>query len=163
MNTEEHTEQSKNQKQTLFSLCRFLSLRLMYRSMLILLFVTGIVLSLIHRAQFAPYGIAVVYLLLPSFINFSADTSAKKENNDTPLSILCNKYHYSPSALFSYRISYFLCSLLLFIWHLIQTPVLYLGGLSLPLFYLILNLALFPIISRILFWNLHHRLMEGRL
>ncbi|MGN1084405.1 MAG: hypothetical protein ACI4QX_05345 [Lachnospiraceae bacterium] len=163
MEPTESAHNSKKQQQVLLALCRFLSLRLLHGFMLILLFATGCTLSLLNRSQFAPYGIAVVCLILPSFISGSSGNPSKKENSDMPLATLCNRYHYSPVFVFSYRVSFLLCSLLLFFWHLIQNPVLSLWGISLPLLYLAVNLALYPILSRCLFWHFHRRLMSGRL
>lgn len=163
MEPEESTQNTKEQRQVLLILCRYLSLRLLHRFMLILLSVTGILLSLINRPLFAPYGIAVLCLILPPFISGSYTSDSKKENGDTPLSVLYDRYHYSPIALLSYRVSFLLCSLLLFFWHFLQNPELLLFGISLPLLYLAVNLASYPIASRLLFRYFHHRLMSGSL
>lgn len=154
-----------SQRQSLLTLCRFVVTRLMYRLMLLLLSVTGLFLTLSHRTQFAPYGIVLLCLLLPAFLNDSLTSrlNPKKENNDTPLHSLYRRYHYSPIVFTEYRISLLLCMLLLLIWHKVQSPALTLFGASLPLLYIVLCLALYSILSRGLFLILHHRLMNGKL
>lgn len=158
----EPSPDNKKQRQALLFLCRFLTLRLLHKIMLVLLSVTGLVLSLLDRTQFAPYGIAVLCLLLPSFIcGASSDTGNR--DSDAPLSGLYDRYHCSPSAFFSYHITFLLCSLLLLFWHFLQhTPLLVLGA-SLPLIYLAINLGLYPVMSLFLFWYCHRRLMDGGL
>lgn len=163
MEPEESTQNTKEQRQALLLLCRFLSLRLLHRIMLILLSATGILLSLIARPQFAPYGIAVICLILPPFISGSYTDSSKKESGNTPLSVLYDRYRYSPIALLSYRVSFLLCSLLLFLWYFLQNSGLLLCGIPLPLLYFAFNLAFYPIASRLLFRYFHHRLMNGSL
>lgn len=158
-----HTKEAAAQKLQLLSLCRFLSLRVFHTVFVILLFSCGMILSLINCHTFAPYGIAAVYLLLPSFIGNSFSSNTKKENNDTPLCILCSKYHYSPISLFSYRTSHFLCSLLLFCWHITQGKYYFTNRFSLPLLLFLLNLSGHIIVSRILYRHFHHKLMLGEL
>lgn len=163
MEPEESTQNTKEQRQALLILCRFLSLRLLHRFMLILLSATGILLSLMNRPQFAPYGIAVLCLVLPPFINGSYANGPEKENSAAPLSVLYGRYRYSPAAFLSYRISFLLCSLLLFFWHFLQKPEFLLSGISLPLLYLAVVLAFYPVAGRLLFLYFHHRLMNGSL
>jgi len=155
--------QLRENKQQLLLLCRFLAVSACCRIMLVLLACTGFLLTLLHKTQFAPYGIALICLLLPSFLNNSASPKTKKENSDRPLSVLFRRYHYSLSAFTGYRITLLVCMLLLLIWHKIQTPPLTLLGASLPLLYLALCLALSTILGRILFFLFHHRLMNGTL
>lgn len=152
-----------SQKQALRIFCRFLSLRYSYYTLLILMSGTGIVLSLTGRTFFAPYGIALVCLLLPSFLNGSANEHTKKENRDLPFSSLFRRYHYSPVLFSSYRISLLLGMFLLFVWHIIQAPALTLCGISLPLLYLAFFLALSPVLAYIIFLVFHQRLMDGTL
>lgn len=161
MNHFPKNESASAQRQQLLLLCRFLAVRMSYRFMLLLLCATGILLTVLQRTQFAPYGIALLCLLLPSFLNDSVKHSKQKENSDAPLSALCKRYHYSPALYTSYRITSTLCMLLLFAWHKIQNSGLTLLGISVPLLYLALYLALCPILSRILFCVFHHRLMNG--
>lgn len=156
------TESAEN-KQQLLLLCRFLAVSVCYRIMLLLLTATGILFTALHKTQFSPYGIALICLILPSFLGGSAASETQKENSDAPLSILFRRYHYSLSAHTGYRITLFICMLLLLIWHKIQTPALIVFGTSLPLLYLALCLALSTILSRILFFVFHHRLMNGTL
>lgn len=163
MEPEESTQNTKEQRQALLLLCRFLSLRLLHRFMLILLSATGILLSLLARPQFAPYGIAVICLILPPFISGSYTNGSKKENGSTPLSVLYDRYHYSPIAFLSYRVSFLLCSLLLFCWSFLQNSELLLFSIPLPLLYLAVNFAFYPIASQLLFRYFHHRLMNGSL
>jgi len=162
MNDTEYKDNPIYQRQILLSLCRLISLRLLHKGTILLLFATGALLSLLGKSQFAPYGIALIYLLLPTFIGNSTQETAKKENS-APLAYLCGKYHYSPSAFFSYRISFLLCSALLFCWHISLRTPLQLGRISLPLFYLAIHLALYPILSRLFFLLLHRKLMDGEL
>lgn len=152
-----------SQKQALRILCRFLSLRYSYYTLLILLSGTGVILTLTGHTFFAPYGIALLCLLLPSFLNGSVKEQTKKENRDLPLSSLFRRYHYSPVSFSTYRITLLLGMLLLFVWHVIQTPVLTLCGISLPLLYLAFFLALYPVLSYICFFVFHRRLMSGTL
>ncbi len=151
------------QRRTLLLLCRFLGLGILYRFMPVLLSVTGIFLTLTHRTQFAPYGISLLCLLIPSFLNNSPDKQTKKENSDTSLSVLYKRYHYSPSAFSGYRITILLCEILLIFWHILQNPVLTVCGFSLPLLYLAVCLALYPVLSHILFRHFHRKLMNGSL
>lgn len=74
----EPSQDSKKHRQALLFLCRFLALRLLHKVMLVLLSVTGLVLSFLDRTQFAPYGIAILCLLLPSFICGSSSGSEKR-------------------------------------------------------------------------------------
>lgn len=141
-------------------LCRFLAARFFYRFLLLLLFGTGIVLSLCQKSQFAPYGIALVCLLLPLYMN-SASEQAKKENSDSALSVLYKRYHYSPASFLSYRRMQSLCILLLFVWHGIQSPALTLFRIPLPLLYAVILLAGYPLLSRVLTFMFHRRLMNG--
>lgn len=145
---------------TLSVLCRFLAARMLYRFMLLLLSGTGIVLSLLKRSQFAPYGIALICLLLPIYLN-SASEQTKKENSDTALPILYKRYHYSPVSFASYRRMLSLGILMLFLWYGLLRPSITLFGISLPLFYAALLLAGYPILSRILIFLFHRRLMNG--
>lgn len=163
MNTDKSIPQSGLQKQALCSLCRFLSARFSYRFMLLLLFLTGIVLSLTGNTLFAPYGISLLCLILPSFLNDTVQKHTKKENSDLPLSSLYKRYHYSPITYSCYRISMCLGMLLLLIWHKIQSPTLTVFGISLPLLYVALFLALVPILGYVLYYFFHRRLMNGTL
>lgn len=153
----------KDNKRQLLLLCRFLGVTATCRLMLFLLSGTGILLVLLNKTQFAPFGIAVFCLVLPSFLNGSSASETKKENSDRPLSFLFRQYHYSLSNYTAYRITLFICMLLLLIWHkTLTTPILFFG-VSLPLLFLALCLALSTILSRILFFCFHHRLMNGTL
>ncbi|MBQ9768549.1 MAG: hypothetical protein IJW37_10645 [Lachnospiraceae bacterium] len=163
MNENDRTRNSNNQRQILLSLCRLIALRQLHKGTVLLLFATGLLLSFLGHSQFAPYGIALIYLLLPTFIQNSAQENTKKENSDSPLALLCGKYHYSLSAFFSYRISFLACSILLFCWHMVLKTPLTLGNISLPLLYLAFHLALYPILARIRFLQFHRRLMDGDL
>ena len=145
---------------SLSTLCRFLAARLCYRFSLLLLFGTGIVLSLFQRSQFAPYGIALLCLLFPLYINSSTER-AKKENSDSVLSVLYKRYHYSPVSFLNYRRMQSLCILLLIVWHSLQSPAITLGYISLPLLYAAILLAGYPVLSRILTFIFHRRLMSG--
>jgi len=158
----EPSQDNKKHRQALLLLCRFLTLRLLHKIMLVLLSATGLVLSLLDRTQFAPYGIAVICLLLPSFL-CGASSHTEKKDGDAPLSDLYHRYRCSPVAFSSYRITFLLCSLLLLFWHFLQNTPLLLLGASLPLIYLAINLALYPLVSRLLFWYCHRRLMDGNL
>ncbi len=150
-------------RRLLFTLCRFIALRLSHRFMIALSSFTGLFLTVFGRTQFAPYGIALICLILPIFLSDSVKAQKETENNDTALSVLYKRYHYSPVMVTAYRITLLLCMLLLFVWHKVQTPALTLLGISLPLLYLALALALAPILSRLLFFFFHRRLMSGRL
>lgn len=150
-------------RRLLFNLCRFLALRISYRFMLFLLTVTGLFLTVLSRTLFAPYGIALLCLLLPVFLSDSVKAQKETENSDTPLSVLYKRYHYSPVMLTTYRITLLLCMLLLFVWHKVQTLPILLFGISLPLLYLAFALALTPVLSRLLFFFFHRRLMNGSL
>lgn len=163
MNRTEKNDSSFMQRQQLFILCRFLAVRISYRFMLLLLSCSGLLLTTLGRTQFAPYGIALVGLLLPSFLSDAVKQSKEKENSDIPLSALYKRYHYSPVMYTSYRITLTLCMLLLFVWHKVQTIPISLFGISVPLLYLALALVLSPVLSRILFLIFHRRLMSGTL
>ncbi len=163
MNDTENTPTANEQRKRLLALCRFLSAQLCYRFMLVLLTVTGLFLTLLGQSQFAPYGIALVCLLLPTFLTGSSQENTKKENSEVPLSGLYRRYHYSPSFFNAYRISLLLGMLLLFAWHQIQSVPVTLFGISVALLYLAVNLALYPVLGRILYVILHRRLMNGRL
>jgi hypothetical protein len=159
-----HTFNSHSeQRQALFALCRFLSARITYRSMLVLLSVTGLLFTVLGQTQFAPYGIALLCLLLPSFLNDSVKANKKQENREFPLSALYKRYHYSPVAFTTYRITLLLCMLLLLIWHSTQIASSRFLGMSVPLVLLALFLALYPVLSRILLFVFHRRLMNGTL
>lgn len=160
MKTNSTTPSSVSGRQSLFLLCRFLSARFSYRFLLILLSATSVILSVTGYTQFAPYGISLLCLLLPSFLNPS-ETKQKKENNDTALSVLYQRYHYSPTAFSGYRITLAIGMLLLLVWHKVQNPVVSVFGMSLPLLYLVLCLAMYPLVSRILLFRFHRRLMNG--
>ena len=161
MNDTENLASSYEQRQSLSVLCRFLSVRICCRFIPLLLSVTGVFLTLSGRSQFAPYGIALVCLVLPVFLTSSARENTKKENSDFPLSGLYRRYHYSPSYYSSYRITLILCMLLLLVWYKTQHLPVTLCGISVPLLYLAVNLALYPLLSRILYLIFHHRLMNG--
>ena len=163
MNNIQNLTAATKQRQRLFSLCRFLSVRICYRIMLLLLSVTGLFYTLLGQSLFAPYGIALVCLILPAFLSGSSYEDAKKENSDAPLSGLYRRYHYSPAFFTAYRIALILCALLLLVWHKVQSPPITLCGASLPLLYLVISLALYPILSRILCFIFHRRLMNGLL
>lgn len=163
MNDSLNTTSATEQRQRLFALCRFLSARACHRLMLLLLAAVGLFFTALGQSLFAPYGIAMVCLILPIFLMGASREQTEKENNDSPLSVLYRRYHYSPSDSTAYRISLLLCMLLLLIWHKVQSPVIALFGISLPLLYLALSLALYPILSRILCLWFHRRLMNGRL
>lgn len=161
MNDLKNISSATEQRQRLHTLCRFLSARICYRFMLILLSVTGLFFTLSGRSQFAPYGIALMCLILPAFLTGSSPKNEKKENSEFPLSGLYRRYHYSPSSFNTYRISLLLGMLLLFVWHLVQPAPITVFGVSVALLYLALNLALYPALSRILFLIFHRRLMNG--
>lgn len=161
MNQTEIKESALYQRQQLLTLCRFLSVRISYRFLLLLLSCSGILLTLLKRAQFAPYGIALVGLLLPTFLSDSIKQAKEQENSDAPLSALYKRHHYSPVMYTSYRITLTLCMLLLFVWHKVQATPFTLFGISVPLLYLALVLVLSPVLSRILFLVFHRRLMSG--
>lgn len=161
MNDTKNNTSPSEQRHRLSVLCRFLSARFCYRFMLLLLSATGLHLSLSHNAQFAPYGIALVCLILPIFLTGSSRETEKKENSDLPLSVLYRRYHYSPSDFTAYRITLMLCMLLLLIWHMVQSAPVSLWGVSVALLYLSLALALYPLLSRILYLIFHRRLMNG--
>ncbi|MBR6537212.1 MAG: hypothetical protein IKT67_08425 [Lachnospiraceae bacterium] len=159
-----HSEQNDTasaQRDRLFTLCRFLGIRLSYRIMLLLLSGTGLLLTVLEKSQFAPYGIALICLLLPVFLSGAEKEPKEKENSDLALSALFKRYHYSPVMYVSYRITYILCMLLLLIWHLTQATPLTLFGVSVPLLYLALGLALSVVLGRVLFFLFHRRLMNG--
>lgn len=159
-----HSEQNDTasaQRDRLFTLCRFLGIRLSYRIMLLLLSGTGLLLTVLGKSQFAPYGIALICLLLPVFLSGAEKEPKEKENSDLALSALFKRYHYSPVMYVSYRITYILCMLLLLIWHLTQATPLTLFGVSVPLLYLALGLALSVVLGRVLFFLFHRRLMNG--
>ena len=161
MNDSHKTDASATQRQLLFALCRFLSARFSYRFMLLLTATTGVFLTLLGRTQFAPYGIALLCLILPSFLQDSVINRTQKENSDTLMSALYKRYHYSPVLFTTYRITLLLCALLLFTWHRILQVPLTLFNISIPLLYLVLCLALYPVLSRVFFFLLHRRLMNG--
>jgi len=160
MEEQENAVSERNADQSLAGLCRFLAARFFSRFSVLLLFSTGIVLSLCHKSQFAPYGIPLMCLLLPLYLN-SASEQTKKENSDSALSVLYKRYHYSPVSFSTYRRMHSLCILLLIVWHSLQSPVLTLFGLSLPLLYAAILLAGYPVLSRILIFVFHRRLMNG--
>ena len=160
MTEQEKTLSGHDAGQSLSTLCRFLAARLCYRFSLLLLFGTGILLSLCHRSQFAPYGIALLCLLLPLYINSAAEQT-KKENSDSALSVLYKRYHYSPVSFSNYRHMQSLCILLLIVWHGLQSPAVTLGRISLPLLYAAILLAGYPLLSRVLTFIFHRRLMNG--
>ena len=157
------TRNALSQKQALRTLCSFLSVRFSYKFLLILLSVTGILFSLTGRTLFAPYGIALICLILPSFLNNSVHERKKEENSDIPLASLYQRYHYSPVTFSCYRITLFLAMLLLFIWHIIQPLELTYISLSLPLLYLVLLLALGSLLNLCFYLLFHRRLMNGTL
>ena len=159
MNNGKISSSVHTQRQSLLILCRFLAMRISYRIMIILLSATGLFLSLRQTTLFAPYGIALVCLILPAFLGDSVPK--KKENSDTPFSALYKRYHYSPVTFVTNRITLLLCMLLLLAWHMLQHSPITLFGMSLPLFYLALCLILCPVLSRILFFIFHRRLMNG--
>lgn len=161
MNIIKKTASVQSQRQPLLTLCRFLALRITYRFMILLLFATGLFLTVQQHILFAPYGIALVCLLLPAFLSDSVTPPKKTENSDTPLSALYKRYHYSPVTFVTNRITLLLCMLLLLVWHMLQHSPITLFGMSLPLFYLALCLILCPVLSRILFFIFHRRLMNG--
>lgn len=161
MNDTANNSSPAEQRQRLSALCRFLSARFCYRFMLLLLSFTGLCMSLNNQPQFAPYGIALVCLLLPAFLTGSAPENKKKENNELPLSVLYRRYHYSPSLFQTYRITALLCMFLLLVWHKVQSVPVTLYGLSVALLYLALYLALYPVLGRILYLVFHRRLMRG--
>ena len=161
MNESRKNDASVTQRRQLFALCRFLSARLSYRFMLVLMTATGVLLTLLGRTQFAPYGIALLCLILPSFLQGSVKVSTQKENSDTLMTVLYKRYHYSPVLFTTYRITLLLCMLLLFVWYRVQQTPLTLFGISVPLLFLALCLALYPILSRLLFLLFHRRLMNG--
>lgn len=154
---------AKAERRALLTLCRFLASRLSYRFTLLLLTACGIFLTLMGKTYFAPYGIALIGLLLPSFLGGASTDSTKKENTDAPLSFLYQRHHYSPSMHFCYRCSFLLCALLLLFWHLLQHPTLSFCGLSLPLLCLVLSLAAPVLLNHLLFLYFHRRLMDGAL
>lgn len=160
MTEQEKTLSGQTTERTLSVLCRFLAARFFYRFSLLLLFGTGIVLSLSHRSQFAPYGIPLMCLLLPLYLN-SASEQTKKENSDSALSVLYKRYHYSPVSFSTYRRMHSLCILLLFVWNCLQAPIIAPLPISLPLLYAAILLAGYPILSRILTFVFHRRLMNG--
>lgn len=161
MNRSEKNASASAHRQQLFTLCRFLAVRISYRFLLLLLSSTGLFLTVLGRTQFAPYGIALLCLLLPSFLNDAVKQDTEKENSDVSLSDLYKRHHYSPVMFTSYRITVTLCMLLLLAWHKLQATPLTLFGISVPLLYLVLSLALSPILSRVLFFRFHRRLMNG--
>lgn len=161
MKTRQSSQTSSTERQLLFTLCRFLAARFLYRFMLLLLSGIGILLSVLGRTQFAPYGICVVCLLLPSFLQDSLEKNKKKENSDSPLFHLYKRYRYSPVSFSGYRISLTICAVMSLIWYKLQPSALLLFGLSVPLLCTLLCLALYPLISRILFLWFHHRMMNG--
>ena len=161
MNNRTNTDSTPNNRQSLLLLCRFLSVRLTYRIMLVLFVSTGIILAITDRTLFAPFGMALLSLLLPSYINGSVTQTTKKENSNTPLFSLFQRYHYSPIAFSSYRITVTLGLFLLFLWHIVQAEPILLFGISLPLLLLALCLALSPVLSGVLFFCFHRRLMSG--
>ncbi len=163
MNHSEPNDSSSAQRRQLFTLCRFLSVRLSYRFMLLLLSATGFILTALGRTQFTPYGIALICLILPSFLCDAVKQKQEKESNDIPLSALYKRYHYSPAMYSSYRITLTLCALLLLIWHTVQTTPFTVWNLPAPLVYLALLLILPLILARLLFFLFHHRLMSGRM
>ena len=163
MNAKNSHEPALLQKQALRTLCRFLSVRFSYRFLLLLLFVTGTALTVTGTTLFAPYGISLLCLLLPSFLNDTVEAHTKKENSDIPLPSLYKRYHYSPITYSCYRITIYLGMLLLLVWHKIQPPALTLWGLSLPLLYLALFLALIPVLGYVLYLRFHYKLMNGTL
>ncbi len=160
MTEQENSLSAQSADRSLSTLCRFLAARLCYRFALLLLFGTGIVLSLCQKSQFAPYGIALLCLLLPLYINSSSEQT-KKENSDSALSVMYKRYHYSPVAFLSYRRMQSLCVLLLIVWHSLQTPEVTVFRISLPLLYAAILLAGYPILSRVLTFIFHRRLMNG--
>jgi hypothetical protein len=162
MNDIENTPSASEQCQRLHALCRFLSARICYRFMIILLASTGLLFTVCGRSQFAPYGIALVCLILPAFLTGSSSETKRKENSEFPLSGLYRRYHYSPSVFNAYRISLLVGMLLLLAWHQVQSVPVALGGISVALLYLAVNLALYPVLSRILYVIFHYRLMNGR-
>lgn len=149
------------QRDRLLTLCRFLGIRLSHRIMLLLLTGTGLLLTILGKTQFAPYGIALICLLLPVFLSGAVKEPKEKENSDLALSALYKRYHYSPVMHSSYRITYVLCMLLMLVWHLTQATPLTLLGISVPLLYLALFPALSVILGRVLFFLFHRRLMSG--
>ncbi len=161
MTHSEQNDTASTQRDRLFTLCRFLGVRLSYRIMLLLLTGTGLLLTVLGKSQFAPYGIALICLLLPFFLSGAEKEPKEKENSDLALSALYKRYHYSPVMYVSYRITYILCMLLVLIWHLTQATPLTLFGVSVPLLYLALGLALSVVLGRVLFFLFHRRLMNG--
>ncbi len=141
-------------------LCRFLAARIFYRFSVLLLFATGLILSLFSIHLFAPYCIALLCLLLPLFVTEPSEEQ-KNENSDSALSVLYKRYHYSPVSFLNYRRMQSLCILLLIVWHSLQSPAITLFRISLPLLYAAILLAGYPILSRILTFIFHRRLMNG--
>lgn len=163
MKAEKNNSQSVSQKQALRFLCRFLSVRFSYYFLLLLLLITGITLSFVYTTLFAPYGISLLCLILPSFLNDTVEARIKKENSETPLPSLYKRYHYSPVTYSCYRITLCIGMLLLLIWHKLQSPTLTLLGISIPLLYLAAFLALVPVLGYVLYLIFHHKLMNGTL
>lgn len=163
MSFPESNDTASAQRRQLLTLCRFLGMRITYRLMLLLLSCTGVLLTLLGRTQFAPYGIALVCLLLPSFLSDAGKDQKEKENNDILLSALYKRYRYSPVMYTSYRITVTLCMLLLFVWHRVQVTPVKLFGISVPLLFVALCLGLSALLGRILYLIFHRRLMSGAL
>lgn len=163
MSFSETNDTASTQRRQLLSLCRFLAMRITYRLMLLLLSATGLLLTIFGRTQFAPYGIALVCLLLPSFLSDPEKQQKEKENDDILLPALYKRYLYSPVMYTSYRITVTLCMLLLFVWHAVQVTPFTLFGISVPLLYVALCLALSVLLGRILYLFFHRRLMSGTL
>lgn len=163
MRFSEQNDTASKQRRQLLTLCRFLGIRITYRLMLLLLCGTGLLLTAFGRTQFAPFGIALVCLLLPSFLGDAVEKQKEKENDDILLPELYKRYRYSPSMYTSYRITVTLGMLLLFVWHVVQVTPFTLFGFSVPLLYTALCLALSALLGRILYLFFHRRLMGGTL
>lgn len=152
----------KKMKHELLLLCRFLSISATLSVMTVLLIVVGILYTLFDTPIFEPYAIALMGLFLPLYLNHR-ESLGQKKNSDTGLSFLFDRYHYSKESFFSYRISYYCCCGLLFVWYLVLHSPLEFCGLSVPLLFLAGTLFFYPCLTYILYWILHHRLMNGEL
>lgn len=146
----------------LISICRFLSLRLTLYMLDLFLFVSGLLFSLNKDPQFTPYSIALITALIPFFLDAKIPEKEKK-NSSSDLSVLSDRCCYSPISAFHHRIAYYSCCVLLLIWHLLQKIPIEFCGISLPLLFLALGLAVYPICTYILYLFFHHRLMSGDL
>lgn len=154
--------QRRKKRQELLVICRFLSLRTTHFLLAALLFLCGLLFSLEKDPQFPPYSIALFTIMVP-FVLDAAIPEKEKKNSSSGLSVLADRCCYSPASAFHHRIAYYSCCVLLLLWHMLQKTPLEFCGISIPLLFLAIALAVYPVLSYLFYLLFHFRLMSGDL